>query len=166
MKSLKFSSEIKIIGVNPFVFLPEKILSALFISFGKDRGPIPVKGTINGKPFIQTLVKYQGAWRLYVNGIMIKATRVKVGGTADFVIAIDKNSREVFMHPQFKATLEKNKKAKETFENYAPSRRKEINRYLNNLKTEETRKKNIEKIVKYLAGEKVEYHVLLRNKEK
>ena len=163
MKPLTFSAEIFIIGVNPYVLLPEDILTTLFKEFGKDTGPIPVKGTINRKDFIQTLVKYQGAWRLYVNGIMIKPTGLKVGDRAEFEIAVDKTSREVPMHPLFKLSLEENKKAQQAFAAYPPSRRKEINRYLNNIKTQATLLKNIDRIIRHLAGEKVGYFVLLRN---
>ncbi len=162
---LTFSAEIEIIGVNPYVLLPEKVLSELFKSFGKDRGPIPVIGKINGKDFVQTLIKYQGAWRLYVNGIMVKATKVKVGDRAEFEIFVDKSSREVSIHPLLQKALAQNKKAKDTFEKYPPSRQKEINRYLHNIKTNETLIKNIEKIVKHLGGEKVDHFVLLRNKK-
>jgi len=165
MKLLHFSAEIFIIGVNPYVLPPEEVLTTLFKEFGKDTGPIPIKGTINGKDFIQTLVKYQGAWRLYVNGIMMKATGLKVGDRAEFEIVVDKTSREVPMHPAFKLALEKNKKAQETFATYPPSRRKEINRYLNNIKTQATLSKNIDRIIRHLAGEKIGYFVLLRNEK-
>lgn len=165
MKYLQFSSEIFIIGVNPYVLLPEKVLSELFVQSGKNKGTIPVKGKINGKEFVQTLVRYQGAWRLYINGIMRKAAGVDVGDTVDIEIMFDSSSRDIPMHPQFKIALEKNKKAQEAFKKYPKSRQKEINRYLGFIKTEETLQKNIDRIIRHLAGEKVGYFVLLRNKE-
>lgn len=164
MKQHAFSAEIKIIGVNPYVLLPEDILLELFKAFGKDRGPIPVKGKINGKAFSQTVVKFQGVYRLYVNGIMMKASGVQVGDKAEFVIEVDTTSREIPMHPEFAKALQKNKKAEEAFARYPASRQKEINRYLNNIKSEEIRAKNIDKIIRHLKGEKVEYFVLLGNK--
>lgn len=160
-----FSAEIFIIGVNPYVFIPENILQKIFQEVGREKGPIPIKGTINGNPFIQTLVKYQGAWRLYVNGIMIRATEVKVGDRAEFVITVDKTPREVPMHPVLKKALETNAKAKATFAAYPPSRQKEINRYLHNIKSKDVLEKNIDKIVRHLLGETVDYFVLLRNKK-
>ncbi|HEX8966063.1 MAG TPA: YdeI/OmpD-associated family protein [Patescibacteria group bacterium] len=162
---LSFSEKIEIVGVNLYVLLPENILLALFKEFGKNKGPIPIKGTINGKDFIQTLVKYKGIWRLYVNSIMLKGTKLKVGDMVEFAIAIDRSSREIPMPIKFKQALEKNKKAFEAFKKFPPSRQKEINRYLGFIKSEETLHKNIDRIVRYLAGEKVEYHVLLRNKK-
>lgn len=164
MKEYSFSAEMFIIGVNPYVFLPEQVISKLCKDAGKTKGAIPVKGTINGKDFIQTLVKYQGAWRLYINGIMRNAAGVDVGDKVEIAIAYDPSSREVPMHPKFKEALEKNAKAKEAFEKYPPSHQKEINRYLNNMKTDTRLKKNIDRIVRHLRGEDVGYFVLLRKK--
>jgi uncharacterized protein YdeI (YjbR/CyaY-like superfamily) len=56
------------------------------------------------------------------------------------------------MHPNLLQAFEKNKKAKAAFENLIPSRRKEIMRYMNFLKTEESLKKNIEKVIQHLSG--------------
>ena len=160
-----FFAKIFIINVNPYVLLPKKILNALLKEFGKNKGPIPVKGTINGKPFTQTLVRFQGAYRLYVNGIMIRATKVKVGDRAMFEIQIDKVPREVSQHPDFAKALAQNRKVQEAFSKFPQSRQKEINKYLNNIKSDAIRAKNIDKVVRYLKGEKVDYFVLLRNKE-
>ena len=43
---LSFKANIEIIGINPYVLLPDKVLLALFKQAGKDKGPIPVKGKI------------------------------------------------------------------------------------------------------------------------
>jgi Domain of unknown function (DUF1905) len=79
-----FTAYIEIIGVNPFVSLPEKTLKSLFKQAKKEKGAIPICGKINGHSFIQTLVKYKGKWRLYVNGPMLKHTKLKVGDKAKF----------------------------------------------------------------------------------
>ncbi|RYZ25413.1 MAG: DUF1905 domain-containing protein, partial [Chitinophagaceae bacterium] len=63
----KFTARLEIIGINPFVFVPEPIRVEIFRKAGKDKGYIPVCGTVNGKAFRQTLVKYRGDWRLYIN---------------------------------------------------------------------------------------------------
>ncbi|MCX2682094.1 hypothetical protein OOZ15_19245 [Galbibacter sp. EGI 63066] len=56
----QFSATIEKIGINPFLFVPENILKSIFEQARKDKGPIPIKGEVNGK----TLVKYQGDWWL------------------------------------------------------------------------------------------------------
>lgn len=165
MPYFSFSAKIDIIGVNLHVIPPEGALQFLFEQSKKEKGAIAVKGLINGKEFKQTVVKYAGKWRLYVNTPMIQATGVKIGDTAQFEISYDPIPRVEPMHPKLEKALAKNKKAKETFQKYSPSRQKEINRYLNNIKSEETLKKNIDRIVRHLAGEDIGYFVLLRNKK-
>jgi len=59
MKS--FSAEILKFGINPYVDIPEKILHDLFRQSGRTKGPLPVRGILNGNKFKQTIVKYQGA---------------------------------------------------------------------------------------------------------
>ena len=104
-----FRAEIDIIGINPFVYVPEKILDGLFAAAGKHRGKIPVKMTIDGRAFRQTLVKYSGHWRLYLNLPMRKAAGKDVGDTALFVISFDEEERQMPMHPRFANALNANK---------------------------------------------------------
>lgn len=151
----KFLAKIEIIGVNPYVELPPKILTSLHKTSGKEKGPIQVKGTLQGKPYKQTLVKFKGMWRLYLNNIMREASQTKVGDTVTIEIAFDPEPRLVPPPPQFIEALNKNPKAKQAFEKLPPSHQKEFNRYLSFIKTEETLKKNIEKVLRYLSGEEV-----------
>jgi hypothetical protein len=74
-----FSAIIKIIGINPYVLLPQKVLNEIFKKAGKKIGPIPVKGKFNGHPYQQTLVRYSGKWQLYLNTAMRKAAGIDVG---------------------------------------------------------------------------------------
>ncbi|MBL7921374.1 MAG: YdeI/OmpD-associated family protein [Bacteroidia bacterium] len=147
-----FKAKIDIIGINPFVLLPEKVLNAVFKQAQKDKGPIPVKGKINGHNFIQTLVKYKGEWRLYINGPMLKASDKTVGNSVNIGIEFDPEERKIIFHPKLKAAIDKNKKAKIVFNSLAPSLQKEIIRYIANLKTEETIEKNIKLAVQFLLG--------------
>jgi hypothetical protein len=152
MKS--FSAKISKIGINPYVGVPENALDSLFKQSGKTRGPIPVCGTLNGKKFKQTLVKYQGAWRLYINGSMREAAAIDVGDQAHVKLEFDPLPRIEEMHPKLVHAFARNKAAKTAFEKLVPSRRKEILRYLNAMKTESSLERNVEKIVQYLLGEK------------
>ncbi|STC96157.1 DUF1905 domain-containing protein [Chryseobacterium carnipullorum] len=72
MKDNSFTAVLEIIGINPFVFVPDEILEDIFKAAGKNKSPVPVKGTVNGKEFKQNLMKYLGEWRLYVNLLMLK----------------------------------------------------------------------------------------------
>lgn len=149
---LKFKAKIEIIGVNPFVFLPDKVLQALFKQAGKSKGKIPVMMKIEGQKFTQTLVKYSGAWRLYLNLPMRKAAQKDVGEEAKFEIAFDAKQRTVLMHAQLQQALDENVQAKRAFESLSPSRQLEINRYLNALKTEATVERNVRRAIQFLLG--------------
>jgi hypothetical protein len=175
----KFKAAIDIIIGNPFVYLPEKILQDIFKEFGKDKGPIPVKGKINGAPYTQTLMKYDGVWRLYINIIMLKAAGFKfpstagginevVGEKVDIEIEVDKESRELPMNETLKKALDKDKKASDAYNELSPSRKHEILRYLGFLKSEETIELNVGRILKHLRGEETDalYPLMHRKKKK
>ncbi len=147
-----FSAEIFIIGINPYVLLPEEVLQSVFAAAKKDKGPIPVKGRIDDHPFKQTLVKYSGKWRLYLNGEMRNACGKAVGDTARFVLQFDKEERITPMHPLLEAALKKDKAAGKLFNNLAPYLQKEIMRYINSLKTEAAVKRNVAKAISFLSG--------------
>jgi hypothetical protein len=147
-----FTAKIQIIGVNPYVLLPSAVLDELFTQAGKNKGPIPIKGTLNGKKFTQTLVKYSGKWRLYLNTPMRKAAGIDVGDTAKVKVEYDPAPRVLTMHPKLVRALDENKKAKAAFEKLAPYRQKEIVRYIGFLKAEESVNKNVEKVIRHLLG--------------
>lgn len=152
MNKSTFKSRIAIIGINPYVLVPGDVLENLFTQAGKDKGPIPVKGTLNKHPFTQTLVRYAGVWRLYLNGPMREAAGIDVGDMAHLSISYDDSERKTILHPELKRALEKNKKANAVFESLPPYLQKEIMRYINQLKTEESVNKNIKRAVQFLLG--------------
>jgi hypothetical protein len=147
-----FSDKIKIIGINPYIVPPAKVLETIFKEAGKEKGAIPVKGTLNGKPFTQTLVKYSGKWRLYLNGPMREAAGIDVEDLAKVKIWFDPADRTVPVPPKLKTALNKNKAAKKVFENLSPSRQKEISRYITKLRSEEAIEKNIKRALGFLSG--------------
>ncbi|GLR17251.1 YdeI/OmpD-associated family protein [Portibacter lacus] len=148
-----FKAEIEIIGINPFVFLPQDILESLFKTAGKNKGKIPVRLLIGGQDFEQTLIKYSGYWRLYLNASMRKLARKEVGDVIALKIAFDPNERVVPFHPKLRKALAQNKEANVGFGKLSPSLQNEISKYLSYLKTEESIERNIDKAIKYLRGE-------------
>ncbi len=147
-----FRARIDIIGVNPYVSVPERTLRAVFEQAGKEKGPVPVHGTIDGHAFIQTLVKFSGEWRLYVNGPMLKVTKKGVGDTVILRIAFDPRDRSIAMHPALDTALKRSAKASSTFHGLSPSRKKEIMRYIAQLKSEEAVRRNVERAIAFLEG--------------
>jgi hypothetical protein len=162
-----FSAKIYIISkINPVVDVPEDVLDAIFGQAGKSKGPIPVRGRLNGAEFIQTLIKYEGAWRLYLNGEMRRSAGKDTGDTAEVELEFDPRPRIEPVPEKFAAALKADKAARAEFDQLSPSRQKEILRYLNSMKTEASLVKNVEKIVRHLTGKPADtLHALMR-KEK
>jgi hypothetical protein len=149
---MQFSAKIFIIGINPYVLLPANILKEIFAQAGKDKGHIPVQLIINDQKFIQHLIKYAGKWRLYLNTPMRKIADATVGDIISIDIAYDVGVRITPMHPKLKSALSKNKIANDIFDSLPPSRKKEIMRYINNLKTAESVERNVKKAIDFLQG--------------
>ncbi|SFD60245.1 protein of unknown function [Chitinophaga sp. CF118] len=148
----KFKADIAIIGINPYVVVPENILTKIFEQAGKSKGPIPISGTINKQPYKQTLVKYSGLWRLYINTTMLKNSPDRSGETIDVTIGFDTSDRTIMPHPKLMEVLDKNAEAKAIFDSLSPSLRKEIVRYISFLKTAESVDKNVIKAIDFLLG--------------
>lgn len=148
----EFTSRLEIIGVNPFVHIPKDILQQIFLKAGKNKGPIPVYGVMNDKPYKQTLVKFNGIWRLYVNTKMLKNSPKRIGEIVHINIDYDAIKREFIIHPILKNALENNKEAYEVFNRLAQSRRLEIVRYIAKLKTQESIEKNVKRAIQFLLG--------------
>jgi hypothetical protein len=147
---MAFRATIYKVGINGVVDVPKRVTAKM----NAVKGYIPVTGRINGYRFKQTLVSLKnGNYRLYVNMIMLKGGKAKIGDTATFDLKVDKSDRTK-EYPMIKAL--ENELVKKgllgVFEQLTYSERKEILRYLANLKTEDTVKKNIQKVVKQLKS--------------
>lgn len=153
MENKSFTATLEIIGINPFVFVPEEVLDTIFEKSGRNKSPIPVKGTVNGKEFKQNLMKYLGEWRLYVNLIMLKNSPKRIGEIIEVVLEYDDSDRSISIHPQLEKAIKESSLATENFEKLIPSRKHELIRYINNLKTEASIQRNIDKIIRHLHGE-------------
>lgn len=147
-----FKAKIELIGINPFVFVPDKILNNIFIEAGKSKGHLPIMGTVNGRAYKQTLVKYNNEWRLYINTTMLKDSPKKIGEVIAVTIAFDPAERTISPPPKLIKALKETPAAKNVFEKLPASRQKEIVRYISNLKTEESVDKNIKKAIQFLQG--------------
>lgn len=147
-----FSARLEIIGVNPYVAVPQAVLSAIFAEAGKDKGQIPIHGTVNGVPFKQTLVRYSGAWRLYINMVMLKNSPKRIGEELLITVGFDAEERIVVAHPAWLQALQDNPEAKAVFDSLAPSRQKEIVLYIARLKSEDAVDRNVKRAIDFLLG--------------
>jgi Bacteriocin-protection, YdeI or OmpD-Associated/Domain of unknown function (DUF1905) len=147
-----FKARIEIIGVNPFVFVPDKVLAKIFQHAGKEKGTIPICGTINAVPYKQTLVKFSGDWRFYINTKMLTNSPKRIGELLDITIEFDSSDRTIPIHPKLEQALRVNTDAKLVFDGLRPSKQLEIVRYIASLKSEESVERNIIRAIDFLLG--------------
>lgn len=151
-RSITFKAKLEIIGINPFVFLPKKALTAVFRQSGKDRSPIPVRGTVNGQPYRQSLVRHLDVWRLYINTSMLKKSPERIGERLELSIEFDPEPKTIETPPAFTKALKANKEASKVFGKLNKSTQNEIVKYLSKLKSQESLDKNIVKAINFLLG--------------
>jgi hypothetical protein len=158
---LTFSETISIINGNPYVRPPDDVLNEIFEQAGRDTSPIPIKGTINGAAFHQSLVRYMGDWRLYVNIWMATAAKLEfsksvtevVGQQVEFAITFDPSPPTYEMSPFLEKALKDHPRTWKAWGELTPGRQKEVLRYFSFLKSDEARERNLERLLKVLGGE-------------
>ena len=148
----RFKAELRIIDGNPFVFVPEEILNALFDQAEKSKGPIPIRGILNDRHFQQTLVKFRGDWRLYINMKMLPNSPRRVGEAIFLSIQYDPSDRSIEPHPKLVIALQENEEAQRTFDGLPASLKKEILRYISSLKNEDSVDRNVRRAIGFLLG--------------
>ena len=89
-----------------------------------------------------------------MNTPMRRAAGIDVGDTARVNIEFDPDPPVDPMNPVLARALSRNKAAKAAFQSLTPSRRKEILRYLNHLKTAASLERKVEEVFRNLAGKK------------
>jgi len=144
----RFSARLRKVGVNLLVDVPARV-STVF----RGRGYVPVQVELAGRRFPQTLVPIGGGRHvLYVNGPMCGHAGIGEGDRAAFVLKHDPVSRMPRMHPALAQALRGHAVRKREFAALTPSHRKEILRYLWNLKSEAAVARNVERLMRRMAG--------------
>ncbi|MEM7340565.1 MAG: YdeI/OmpD-associated family protein [Actinomycetota bacterium] len=152
MRTSRFTATLEIIDGNPYVLVPSAHLDELFRDAGRNKGPIPIRGTVNARPYQQTLMKFRGAWRLYVNLQMLDDSPRRIGEMVEVTVAFDPDDRTIEPHPKLMAMLDATPKAKAVFDALSPSRQHEIVRYIDNLKSDERIDHNVGRARDFLLG--------------
>ena len=148
---ITFAGTIRKVGINPCVDAPLRVGREL-----EARGYIPVRGTINGAAFTQTLVPIGGGrHRLYVNRLMLDAAGVKVGDRITVELWKNRAVRREPMPALLATELKASAVASATWETLTPSLRKEILRYLNSAKRPETLERNVQRTIAMLERRKI-----------
>lgn len=148
---VEFTARIHKLGLNPCVNVPNGIVNVLLQEANKKNAPVQVKTKLNGKGAFRTnVVRYKGAYRLYLNMQMRRKTGVDVGDSVCVALEYDPRSRTPPMSEHLREALRENKRAKEKWLLQPKSRRNEILLYLNSLKNRESVKRNTSKILRML----------------
>jgi hypothetical protein len=156
MSILRFTSKIKIIGINPYVTVSAARVKKLKPGWRK---PLPVLLRINGKPEkpwrINMMPMGNGSFYLYLHGNVRIASKTKVGDKVEVEIAFDEKYKNGPMHSMpkwFRSALSENPKTKKAWSKLIPSRKKEILRYFANLKSPEAQERNLKRAMRALSG--------------
>lgn len=161
MSVLKFSAIIKIRGVNPYVVVNAAEAAVLKPNWRK---PMPVLVRLNGKPKkawpINMMPDGEGGFYLYLAGVVRKATNTGVGDKVDVEVRFNgayKNGPMHAMPAWFAAALEDNAVAKNNWDALIPSRKKEVLRYLDALKSDAARERNLVRVMEVLSGKRARF---------
>jgi hypothetical protein len=162
MPVLRFKATIRITGVNPYLHVSAARASTLRPGW---RRAMPVLVRVNGAPRplpwrTNMMPLGNGAFRLYLQTAVRQASGTRVGDTVWAEVRFDSAYRGGPQHPipaWFRRPLRANRKAWAAWQALIPSRKKEILRYLAQLKSPDARKRNVARALRALAGQPVRY---------
>jgi hypothetical protein len=120
--------------------------------FGARR--VPVRGTINGHPFRNTIFSMGGCYMMPVNREMREGAKARAGDTVTFIMERDEEPRVVTPPAELARALRANKAAKATWDKLSYTHQKEWARAVEEAKRPETRTRRVEKAVAELAAGK------------
>jgi Bacteriocin-protection, YdeI or OmpD-Associated/Domain of unknown function (DUF1905) len=156
MTSLHLVQVIAIRDGNPYVLITSEQARQLRPDWHK---PMPVIIQVNRKPdapwHINMMPVGNGDFYLYLHGAVRAASKTKVGDLVTIDIDFDSNYHNGPLHPMpdwLRAALHKNTVAQKNWSNLPPSRQKEVLRYFSWLKSDEAKKRNLEKALHVLSG--------------
>lgn len=142
-------------GINPYLLVSAKLAERLKPGWRK---PMPVLLSIDGEPRPPARTNMMpvgdGAFYLYLNGPTRESSGTDVGDSVTARVAFDDAYREGPTHavPRSLAlSLKARPDARQAWELLTASRKKEILRYLANLRTEAARERNVAKLVASLT---------------
>jgi hypothetical protein len=157
MSTARFRALIQIHGINPYVSVSAKRVSALKAGWRK---PMPVLVRVNGKPdepwLINMMPVGDGSFRLYLHETVRKASGTGVGDRVKVELRFNTKYKGGPAHPmpnRFREALNEDPIAKKNWEALTPSRKKEILRYFSFLKSHEARERNLDRAIRVLSGE-------------
>lgn len=150
MKKYKYKAEIMAKGGGTFVFFPYDVKK----EFGT-KGQVKVKASFEGIEYRGSLAPMGMEFHLLgIRKEIRNALKKEIGDIIEVIVELDTEPRIVKVPHDFQIVLDTNKTAKETFEKFAYTHRKEYVRWIEEAKKEETRKKRIIKALDMISNGK------------
>ena len=154
---IRFRATIRINGINPYVQVGPARARAMQPGWRK---PMPVLVRVNGHPKpapwrINLMPMGNGAFYLYLHGTVRKAADTGVGDRVEIALRFDTaywGGPEPSMPAWFRTALGHHRAAQAAWLKLAPSRQKEMARYLGNLKSVDARARNLARALSALTG--------------
>jgi Bacteriocin-protection, YdeI or OmpD-Associated/Domain of unknown function (DUF1905) len=126
-----------------------RVPAAVVEALGKGKRP-PVLVTINGYTYRNTVAVYGDTYMLGVAAEHREAVGIQAGDEIDVDLELDTAPREVELPPDFAAALDAAPAAKRFFETLSYSNKRRFTLSIDAAKSEDTRKRRIEKSVDQL----------------
>jgi bacteriocin resistance YdeI/OmpD-like protein/uncharacterized protein DUF1905 len=156
MAEQRFTSVIRIRGINPYIAISASRAKALKPGW---RRPLPVLVRIRGIPrnpwHTNLMPTGDGGFYLYLHGPMRRASSCGVGNRVEVELRVDRHYAGGPMHPipaWFRDPLNASPTALRNWTKLAPSRQKEILRYLASLKSDAARARNVDRAMGVLLS--------------
>lgn len=144
---MKFTTTIVQSGNNTGIEISEQMLEKL----GGGKKPLVVV-IINNYSYRSAVGKMGDKFMISLSAENRKNANVKGGDTVEIDVDLDTTPRTIAVPMELQEALDKNKSAKANFENLAPSKKKAIALSIKEAKTEETKKRRIEKAIEQLTN--------------
>ncbi len=155
---MKFRAKIELRGINPYVLVSPARSRRIKPDWKK---PMPVLVQVNDQPDpawrVNMMPAGDGSFYLYLDGGVRGASGTDVGDTVEVTVVFDDAYRSGPQHdmlPEFASRLDANPPAKAKWDSLPPSLKKEVLRYLANLKSDAAKQRNVERAVGVLSGAK------------
>ena len=142
-----FATKIYKVGIIRFVDVPREISRAL----GSGSAHIPVQGGVEGVPLRTTMVPAgNGCHRLAIHGDIYRKLRIDAGAVVEISIELDEESREPVLPPALVNALKFSKVAAAEFRAMTTALRRQIVRYLTDVKSQATLERRVAKFIGHL----------------
>ena len=114
-------------------------------------GRVPIKGTLNGKPYRSSLMNMGDGHMMPVRKSLQQACAVKAGEVVPWTVERDADERTIEPPEALARQFKKNKAARETWDKLSFTHKREYAEWITGAKKEETRERRITKAIEMLT---------------